>query len=184
LKGLSFVALCAMVVASAVGCGGGSASASATPYPTLIPLGTPSPSAPAASLPSMASPTPDPEASQPPTPLALPAEFTREPKAPHGFAYNATSKQGSLAIGGTKNIKLGLCGLNSPVDVDGSVWDPTYGDDGQGAALTDDQLNDLRADNRVTLTKLDDNTLQMVTKHGATVTLVRHDGTRRYPTCP
>jgi hypothetical protein len=174
------------MLAVVAGCGFGSAPGSPTPFPTLLPLLTsnPSPSAaPASGQPSpTASQEPQPSTSSAP-PIALPAEFTTIPAGGHTFKYEAKSKSGSLTQGTPKNMRLSQCGILSPVDVDGSLWDPMYGNDGHGGPLTDSQLGDLRTTGRVTVTLVDPNTLQMVTRNGAFITLTRHDGSRRYTVC-
>jgi len=172
-----------LVLVVVAACDVGSLTASPTPCPTLIPLATGTPSmAPATANPSVVA-TPTSGSTAPPAPLALPAEFTKVVKGRNSYSYTPSSKTGGLVQGTPKNTRLGHCGLGSPIDVDASVWDPMYGDDGQGGPLTDDQLGDLRNEGKVTLTLLDDNTLQMITRHGATITLVRHEGPKRYSVC-
>src|SRR4051812_21279455 len=185
LTGKSLLALGLLVVALAAGCDAGSAGKSPTPYPTLIPLGTDAPSLAPSGSPQASLATPAPTVvgeTLPPAPLALPAEFTKAPKG-RTYQYSPTSKAGSLAPGAPKNLKFGACGIFMPVDLNGTLWDPTYGDDGQGGPLTQDQLDDLRGPGKVTATLIDETTLQLVTRHGATITFVPHDGARRYKVC-
>ena len=42
-------------------------------------------------------------------------------------------------MGFEQTYTLEHCGLISPIDVDGSLWDPVFGDDGHGGPLTEDQ---------------------------------------------
>ena len=185
MTGKSFVALGLFVLVVAAGCDAGTPASSPTPFPTLIPLGTNSPStvpSPTAQPSTTSAPSTGPETPAP-EPLALPAEFSKIPKGGGTYVYAPTSKEGSFAIGTPKNLRFGPCGIFMPVDINGSVWDPTYGDDGQGGPLTDDQLNDLRSPGKVTVTLIDEDTLLLVTRHGAAITLVPHDGSRRYKDC-
>ena len=185
MTGKSFVALGLFVLVLAVGCDAAGPQSSPTPFPTLIPLGTAAPS----TVPSLApqpstSSAPSTGAESPaPEPLALPAEFSKIPKGRGTYLYEPTSKEGAFAVGTPKNLRFGKCGIFMPIDINGSVWDPTYGDDGQGGPLTEDQLTDLRSPGKVTVTVIDENTLLLVTRHGAAITLVPHEGARRYKVC-
>jgi hypothetical protein len=69
------------------------------------------------------------------------------------------------------------------VDIDGSLWDAVGGLNGQGGALTEDQLGDLINATPSVVTLIDDRTMEMRTSHGAVVTLIRHEGPRRYFLC-
>ena len=80
-------------------------------------------------------------------------------------------------------MELGHCGLISPVDIDGSLWDPVAGDDGNGGPLTEDQEGDLINATRVLLVLIDNDTMLMATPNGARVLLSRHDGPRAYLLC-
>jgi hypothetical protein len=183
LTGKCLVALALLVLVVAAACDVGSLTGSPTPYPTLIPLATAPPSmAPTSAKPSVVA-TATTSSSAPPAPLALPAEFTKVVKGRNSYSYTPASKTGVLVQGTPKNTRLGHCGLASPIDLDGAAWDPMYGDDGQGGPLTEDQLGDLHNEGKVTITLLDENTLQLVTRHGATITLVRHEGPKRYSDC-
>ena len=148
----------------------GSPAPSATPTPTLTP-----PASPAA--------TPTAAADLPSSPLqgttsGIPGpddEFTAS-LAPHTPA-------GSVPVGEEQLFTLGHCGLGSPIDVDGSLWNPIAGDDGSGGSLTDDQVGDLINATPVELVLVDHDTMLMSSQHGARILLTRHDGPRDYFLC-
>ena len=93
------------------------------------------------------------------------------------------SPAGSIPIGAPQNYQLGHCGLGSPIDFDGSLWDPTAGDNGAGGDLTQDQHGELINATPVVLTLVDATRTQMVTPCGARILLVRHAGARPYYLC-
>lgn len=86
-------------------------------------------------------------------------------------------------MGEPQSFEIGHCGLGSPIDFDGSLWDPTFGDDGSGGPLTNDQQGELINATQVELTIIDPVTALLVTPAGARVLLVRHDGARPYALC-
>jgi hypothetical protein len=165
-----------------VGCGGSPAASptsQASAQPSLAA------SSPASSMPAAESlePVETPAPSLAPEPRPLPEGYTRIPKGRDTFLREPQSKAGTLEVGVPHNFRLQHCGIGSPVDVDGSLWDPKYGQDGTGGPLTDEQLGDLDNEGRVTLLLTDEDTLQMTTRHAAIITLIRHDGARRYGPC-
>jgi hypothetical protein len=89
----------------------------------------------------------------------------------------------SVPIGEEQVFNLGHCGLGSPIDVDGSLWDPVAGDDGSGGSLTDDQVGDLINGTPVVFVLVDHDTMLMSSEHGARILLTRHDGPRDYFLC-
>lgn len=90
---------------------------------------------------------------------------------------------GSVPIGAPQNFQLGHCGLSSPIDFDGSLWDPTLGDSGAGVALTQDQHGELINSTTVVLALIDATRAVLVTPSGARILLVRHAGPRPYHLC-
>ena len=102
-------------------------------------------------------------------------EFSTE-IAPH-------SRGGELEVGVARNFALDHCGLASPIDIDGSLWDAIGGHNGAGGPLTEDQVGDLINGTSTVVTLIDPNTLELVSVHGAVVTLTRHDGPRGYFGC-
>jgi len=95
----------------------------------------------------------------------------------------AHSPAGIIQIGVPVNFPLGHCGLGSPIDIDGGLWDPIAGDDGLGGPLTRQQLGELANSATVVVTLLDPNRAVLVTPGGAVVTLQRHPGPRAYLLC-
>jgi hypothetical protein len=137
------------------------AACGSTPAPSL--------SATQASIPTNAALVPLPEGLS-----GIPApgnEFTAE-VAP-------ISPADELEIGLAVNYTIGHCGLGTPIDVDGSLWDPV----GSAAVLTEAQRGEMVNETSVVMVLIDDETLQMQTPSGALLTLTRHDGPRRYFLC-
>lgn len=93
------------------------------------------------------------------------------------------TRAGTLQLGVPLTFQLRHCGLGSPVDVDGSLWEPQYGHDGDGDPITEDRGTSLINEVRVTLTLVDEDVAEMRTRDGLVVTLRRHDGPRRYRLC-
>ena len=93
------------------------------------------------------------------------------------------SPTGELSVGVSSGFVLGHCGLVSPVDIDGNLWDPIGGQDGNGGPLTEDQIGELINATSTLVTLTDPNTMLMTTPRGAQITLTRHQGSRRYFLC-
>ena len=144
-------------------------STTSTTTPTTAPIATSTPTAaitPAASL------------------LPLPDNIGGIPGPGDPSAeLSAQTQLGEIALGESRDFTLGHCGLISPVDIDGSLWDAIGGHNGTGGPLTEDQLGDLINATPTVVTLVDAQTLEMSTSHGAVVTLTRHDGPRRYLLC-
>ena len=90
---------------------------------------------------------------------------------------------GTVPLGVPQQLQLGHCGLYSPLDFDGSLWDAAYGDDGSGGPLSEAQLGELINETTVELVLVDSETAQLVTPRGARILLVRHEGSRAYALC-
>jgi hypothetical protein len=95
----------------------------------------------------------------------------------------AQSRAGGWPIGVARVLTLGHCGLGSPLDFDGSLWDPVGGHDGRGAAIAEEQLGELINATDVAVTLVDTRTAWLVTGSGAVVLLARHAGPRNYLLC-
>ncbi len=95
----------------------------------------------------------------------------------------AHTPAGTIEIGVEQTLALGHCGLGSPIDFDGSLWDPTFADNGSGGPLTDDQIGELINQTAVVLVLVDGLTAQIVTPRGARILLKRHDRARPYGLC-
>ena len=133
--------------------------ACASPAPTSRPPTTPAPTATLVPLPGNLSGIPTDE------------EFTAD--------VSPQTPDGELTIGEERDYTIGHCGVSSPTDIDGSLWDPI----GSAAALTEPQEGELINATSVVVVLLDENTMEMHTPAGAVITLSRHDGPRRYFLC-
>ena len=91
--------------------------------------------------------------------------------------------RGELELGAPRNFTLGHCGLMSPIDIDGSLWDPMGGHDGAGGPFTEQQSGELINAWQTVVVLTDQNTMEMRTSGGAVITLTRHDGPRPYLLC-
>lgn len=93
------------------------------------------------------------------------------------------SRLGELEVGVARDFTLGHCGLMSPIDFDGALWDPVAGHGGNGGPLTDDQLGELINATPTVVELVDANTAELLTPFGAVITLARHEGARAYFLC-
>jgi hypothetical protein len=133
---------------------------------------------------SSAATTPQPTPPLQPTLLPLSAEVAGIPDPGDPSVVLAPqSPAGELELGVERNLVLGHCGLISPIDMDGSLWDPIGGQDGNGGTLTEDQLGELISATPVVVVPTDPNTAELRTPLGALITLARHEGPRPYFLC-
>lgn len=135
-----------------------------------------------------ASPTPTPAPSASPAPdlptLPLEASISGIPGDNEPVAtVQSHTPPGSVPIGADQSFTLGHCGLGSPIDLDGALWDPVAGDDGFGGPLTEDQIGELINSTPVVLVLIDHETALFATPLGARILLTRHDGPRAYRLC-
>ncbi|MCC6237380.1 MAG: hypothetical protein IT299_07380 [Dehalococcoidia bacterium] len=79
-------------------------------------------------------------------------------------------------------FKLLHCGLLSPIDVDGSLWDPRTAHDGSGGALSDEQSDELVNGTPGTFTLRAPDLAEFRTTLGAVVQLHRVEA-RAYRGC-
>ena len=100
------------------------------------------------------------------------------------FSVSAESEPG-MPIGTPIAYDLGHCGLYSPVDLDGSLWDPVAGVDREGGPIdTDAEVGALINGTKgeailVARERLD----WRAGREGVVVVFGRIDGTRDYPGC-
>lgn len=113
----------------------------------------------------------------------LPEGLSEMPQGSFTVEIAPRSRPGTLQIGVPITFPLAHCGLFSPVDVDGSLWDAKYGHDGHGGPISTDESGDLINEGRVTFRLRDRDVAEMTTRDGLVVTLWRHDGPRRYELC-
>ena len=146
-------------------------AASDEPFPPPLDA-TASPSAPAspAALPGAASfPLPEIVAVIPPDIPTVSLEPTSEP---------------ALGVGATIPFTLEHCGLLSPVDVDGSHWQPVGGVDAMGGPVdSDDEIGELINATSGELTLVDEDTATFTTSIGSVIHLERAPGALDYPLC-
>jgi len=126
------------------------------------------------------SPTADPIASLRPLPAGM--SGLPQPGSPSAV-LEPQSQAGGMAPGVVYTLELGHCGLASPIDFDGSLWDPIAGDDGVGGPLTDEQRIELINGTPLTVALLSPDVAQVRTPLGAVITLTRHSGPRPYSLC-
>jgi hypothetical protein len=123
----------------------------------------------------------------PPTPPAhspLPLNFDGIPgPGDTSVTLEPHSPAGELAVGVSRNFVLGHCGLMSPVDIDGSLWDPVGGHDGAGGPLTEAQSGEMANSTQTVILLTDLNSIQMKTPKGAVIFWSRHAGPRAYLMC-
>ncbi len=116
-----------------------------------------------------------------PPPLPIPANLSGIPGATDVTALvEPHSPAGELREGDTRaTFQLGHCGLSSPIDIDGSLWDPisSYG------LLTGEHKGELINSTPTSVFLDDPDTLVMRTPAGALIVLQRHHGPRRYFLC-
>jgi hypothetical protein len=83
----------------------------------------------------------------------------------------------------TYRFMLGHCGILSPIDFDGSLWDPVGASDASGGEIDERHTGELinATEGQLRLTAAD--TAQFRTASGLVLFLARHDGQKRYPIC-
>ena len=91
--------------------------------------------------------------------------------------------RGELEVGVERDYPLPHCGLNSPIDIDGSLWEPVGAHEGSGGPLNEAQIGDLINPTTTVVVLTSPEFLQMRTPTGAVVLLARHDGPREYIGC-
>jgi hypothetical protein len=174
-----------------------SAAVAATATDEAAPVPTASPPAPAASLPASvpASPSanlpasPYAPASTSPSFLPLPADVVPFPADLPTVSLAPESEVGMgdgapLVIGTSIPLSLGHCGLFSPVDVDGSLWQPVGGLDATGGAIdTDEEIGELINATVGELTIVDEGSAVFRTSTGQLIAMERADGNVDYPLC-
>jgi hypothetical protein len=86
-------------------------------------------------------------------------------------------------VGETRPFEFGHCGILSPVDVDGSLWQPVAGTDGQGGPIGDEGSGELvnATPGELTLTTL--HTADFVSASGLSVQFMRAPGALDYFLC-
>ena len=130
---------------------------------------------------SSAEPTPAPTLSFPPLPAAL-ADVEPRPGEPR--AELAPRSRRGAEVGATYRFRLEHCGLASPIDFDGSLWDVLGVATAEGAQVTDEsQTGELINATSGTITLVAPESARFLTPSGVVVTLFRHAGPKRYHLC-
>ncbi len=168
--------------------------ASCAAAPTT-PLGSPSPSggrAPTASLSPGADPSGEPGApSVGPSPSVEPSAFHPLPRdlvlvpGPNDPSASLTADSGADAEPGrVEPFTLQHCGLGSPFDFDGSLWDPIAGHDGDGAPIdSEEEIGELINQTEGEVLLLGSGQVQFRTPAGSIILLTRHVGAKTYFLC-
>jgi hypothetical protein len=163
------MAIVLLVSAAVLGC---QASPPPSPSPTARRSG-------GSAIPSQtASPTPGPSVAALPTLFPLPSDFVAS-----GTIAIAPKTAHTAEVGTAYPYELQHCGLFSPIDFDGTVWDIVGAQNGKGGQATEDQLNSLVNALSGTMTLLGPDTAVFKAKSGVIVGLKRHTGPKRYMGC-
>ena len=88
----------------------------------------------------------------------------------------------TIEKGAPYRFSLGHCGLSSPIDVDGSFWDPLEGTTANGGALDLDGDPEMINPTNGLIVVIGDE-MRFRTASGAVVRLARHDGVKEFPGC-
>jgi hypothetical protein len=148
---------------------------------------TASSSQPAASAsPAGSSPPP---VSAPPASLmagypALPDQIAVIPPDIPTVSVPPGSVAGTLVVGSPVDHELGHCGLWSPVDLDGSLWQPIGGQDANGAAIaSDESIGELINATPGQFVLLTPDSAEFRSITGTVVAFTRAPGELDYPLC-
>lgn len=149
----------------------------------VAPTVNPSPSAAAPSQvpdPSVVAPSPD----DPPAFDPLPPDLALVPGPQDPSArLTATSLPGATP-GVVQAFALGHCGLGSPFDFDGSLWDPIAGRDAQGGPIdTEEEIGELINATEGEVLLMPSGQAQFRTPLGSIILLTRHVGAKSYFLC-
>jgi hypothetical protein len=88
-----------------------------------------------------------------------------------------------MRAGERRDYMLGHCGLISPVDIDGSLWDPVGYRTSDGNPMPEQFQGELINATPIVVTLASADTLEMHMPSGVTIVLERHDGPRDYFLC-
>ncbi len=122
----------------------------------------------------------------------MPSESTALPKlfplppgvVPAGGDIRLTSETARTAeLGKPYQYQLQHCGVGSPIDFDGSLWDVLGAQDGRDAAVSEDQLGELINAGSGTMTLVDPDHAVFRTQSGLLLGLRRHQGPKAFQGC-
>ncbi len=160
-------------------------AASCNAAPT-VPADSPPGSSPTLSPPGPGSST-SPEASPPVDPSAfhpLPPDLRLVPGRRDPSASLTATSVADAQPGIVQPFRLEHCGLASPFDFDGSLWDPVAGRDAQGEPIdSEEEIGELINATEGEVVLLDSGQVQFRTAAGSIILLTRHVGARAYLLC-
>lgn len=126
-----------------------------------------------------ASASPSPSSAALPNLFPLPAGVI-----PPGGTAKLTAKTAHTAEPGKPYpFTLGHCGVGSPIDFDGSLWDVLGAQDGNDHQVPEEQLGDLVNASSGTMTLVGAENALFRTTSSVVVGLKRHGGAKNYPAC-
>jgi len=162
-----------------IAAGIGATVASDEPSPSADPSVSPVSASPAA---ASEAPEPSPVV-LPPGTFPLPEQVVSVPEDIPTVSIEPTSEPG-LVIGTPTPFTLEHCGLLSPVDVDGSLWQPVAGRDAAGGPIdSDDEIGEFINATPGELALTGPDQAEFVTVTGQLIVLQRAPGALDYPLC-
>lgn len=165
----------AVLIALVTACGLGSGPPSSIPSTPRASPATPGPAtSTAASLPSASA--------EPLFPLP-PGSVVRPGPGRPGVSLTSSTAPGART-GVTYSFSLQHCGLGSPFDFDGDLWEPTGGRDARGGPIdSGGEIGELINATRGQVTLVTHDQVHFLTPRGSVVALARHDGAMAYALC-
>ena len=138
----------------------------------------------AAASPAAATAAPEPSPGHlPPGTFPLPEQIVSVPEDIPTVSIEPTSEPG-LVIGTPTPFTLEHCGLLSPFDADGSLWQPVAGRDAAGGPIdSDDEIGEFINATPGELTLTGPEQAEFVTVTGQLIALQRAPGALDYPLC-
>jgi len=116
--------------------------------------------------------------------LPLPDEVAVIPADIPMVSVPPESVAGELVVGAPLEHTLGHCGLWSPIDLDGSLWQPIGGTDGAGGAIdSDEEIGELINATPGTFVLLAPDSAQFTSLTGVVIWFTRAPGELEYPLC-
>lgn len=115
---------------------------------------------------------------------ALPPDLVLVPGPRDPSASLTASSQADAEPGVVEAFQLEHCGLGSPFDFDGSLWDPVAGRDvGGGPIDSDEEIGELINATEGEVLLLGSGQVQFRTRAGSIILLTRHVGAKSYFLC-
>ncbi len=136
-----------------------------------------------------AAPAPAPTAAAPtegagPTGRPLPSGIAIRPGPDDpSVAITPESELGTWEVGQAQQYTLGHCGLASPIDFDGNLWDPNGGHNGNGQEPSPEQVTELLNSVEVSIMMFSPVSAVLTAPMGTVVFLDRIPGAKAYLLC-